>query len=138
LGLGDTVERVNINGASQTNIGTGNTLVNYAGGVFAQPSNMGNFDANHFAVVPEGDFSVGYAFCSWARVLIGYDILYISDVARPGSQIDSGVNAYRTGVVQAAQPPIAAPGTDPSRPGYTAAQSSFWAQGLTLGVELHF
>jgi Putative beta barrel porin-7 (BBP7) len=138
LGLGDTAERINISGASQTNIGTNNTLVNYPGGVFAQPSNMGNYDANHFAVVPEGDFSVGYAFCSWARVLIGYDILYISDVARPGSQIDSGVNVYRSGVVQAAQPPITAPGTDPNRPGYSGAQSSFWAQGLTLGVELHF
>ena len=138
LGLGDTAERININGASQTNIGTNTTVVNYAGGVFAQPSNMGNYDANHFAVVPEGDFSVGYAFCSWARVLIGYDILYISDVARPGSQIDSGINVYRSGVVQAAQPPITAPATDPNRPGYSGAQSSFWAQGLTLGVELHF
>jgi hypothetical protein len=138
LGLGDTAERININGASQTNIGTNTTTVNYAGGVFAQPSNMGSYDANHFAVVPEGDFSVGYAFCSWARVMIGYDVLYISDVARPGSQIDSGINPYRTGVVQAAQPPIAPPATDPSRPSYSAAQSSFWAQGLTLGVELHF
>ena len=57
LGLGDTAERININGASQTNIGTHTTVVNYAGGVFAQPSNMGNYDANHFAVVPEGDLA---------------------------------------------------------------------------------
>ncbi len=138
LGLGDTVERININGASQTNLGSNNTTINYPGGVFAQPSNMGNFDANHFAVVPEGDLSVGYAFCSWARIMIGYDILYISDVARPGSQIDSGVNPYRTAVVQAAQPPIAPPATDPNRPSAGANQSSFWAQGLTLGVEIHF
>jgi hypothetical protein len=140
LALGDTVERININGASQTNIGNpplaGN--VNYAGGVFTQLSNMGNYDANHFAVVPEGDFSFGYAFCSWARVMIGYDVIYVSDVARPGSQIDPGVNLYRSGVVQGAAPPIAAPATDPNRPTFNANQSTFWAQGLTLGVELHF
>lgn len=140
LGLGDTVERININGSSQTNIGNPvmSSAVNYAGGVFAQPSNMGAYDANHFAVVPEGDFSLGYAFASWGRVMIGYDVLYISDVARPGSQIDSGVNLYRSGVVQGASPVIAAPATDPARPAYSAAQSTFWAQGLTLGVELHF
>ncbi len=112
--------------------------VNYAGGVFAQPSNMGAHDADHFAFVPEGDLSLGYAFASWGRVMIGYDILYISDVARPGSQIDPGVNIYRSGVVQAASPPIAAPATDPGRPAYSATQSTFWAQGLTLGVEMHF
>ena len=109
------------------------------GGVFAQPSNMGNYDANHFAVVPEGDFSVGYAFCSWARVMIGYDILYISDVARPGSQIDSGVNVVPLGrrASGAAADHGAGHRSEPSE-ATAPAQSSFWAQGLTLGVELHF
>ena len=140
LGLGDSVERININGGTTTNIGNPvlASPVNYAGGVFAQPSNMGNYDANHFAYVPEGDFSIGYAFASWGRVMIGYDVLYISDVARPGDQIDAGVNVYRTGVVQGANPPIAAPATDPNRPAYSATQSTYWAQGLTFGVELHF
>jgi hypothetical protein len=140
LALGDTVERININGASETNLGNPPMagLVNYAGGVFAQPSNMGAHDADHFAVLPEVNLGAGYAFAPWGRVMIGYDYLYISDVARPGSQIDPGINVYRSGVVQGASPPIAAPATDPGRPAYSAAQSTFWAQGLTLGVELHF
>jgi hypothetical protein len=70
--------------------------------------------------------------------MLGYDVIYISDVARPGDQIQSGVNLYRSGVVQGASPPIAAPATDPGRPSFNAAQSTFWAQGLTIGVELHF
>ena len=70
--------------------------------------------------------------------MLGYDVIYISDVARPGDQIDPGVNVYRSGVVQGASPPVTAPATDPGRPAYTAAQSTFWAQGLTIGVELHF
>ena len=101
--LGDTVERININGESQTNLGNppAASNINYAGGVFAQPTNMGAHDADHFAFVPEGDFAVGYAFASWGRVMLGYDVIYISDVARPGDQIDPGVNVYRSGVVQA-------------------------------------
>jgi hypothetical protein len=140
LALGDTVERININGGSQTNLGNPPLAspVNYAGGVFTQLSNMGAHDNNQFAVVPEANLSFGYAFASWGRVMIGYDFLYISDVAQPGSQIDPGVNVYRSGVVQAASPPITVPATDPARPAYSAAQSTYWAQGLTFGVELHF
>ena len=102
-----------------TNLGNPPTAnnINYAGGVFAQPTNMGAHDADHFAFVPEGDFAVGYAFASWGRVMIGYDVIYISDVARPGDQIDPGVNVYRSGVVQGASPPIAAPATDPEPSG---------------------
>lgn len=139
LALGDTVERININGETQTNIGNPplGSPANYVGGVFAQPSNMGGHDANHFAYVPEGDLSVGYAFASWGRIMLGYDVVSISDVARPGSQIDPGVNIYRSGLVQAS-PSIAAPATDPARPAFSAAQSTFWAQGLTLGVEMRF
>jgi len=71
-------------------------------------------------------------------VFVGYDFLYISDVARPGNQIDGGVNLFRTSLVQQANPPIAAPANDPSRPAFSAAQSNFWAQGLNLGAEVRF
>jgi hypothetical protein len=59
-------------------------------------------------------------------------------VARPGNQIDGGQNLFRTALVQQANPPITAPAIDPSRPSYTANQSTFWAQGLNLGMEVRF
>jgi hypothetical protein len=140
LALGDTVERTDINGATQTNLGNPVLAgpINYAGGAFTQISNLGGHDSDHFAVLPELNLSVGYAFNTWGRVFIGYDILYISDVARPGDQIDGGANLFRTSLVQQANPPIAAPATDPARPNFSANQTSFWAQGLNLGVELRF
>jgi Putative beta barrel porin-7 (BBP7) len=140
LALGDTIERTNIDGATQTNLGNPvlGAPVNYAGGAFTQLSNLGGHDSDHFAVLPEANLSVGYAINTWARVLIGYDVLYISDVVRPGNQIDGGVNLFRTSLVQQANPPIAAPATDPSRPSFSAAQSTFWAQGLNLGMEVRF
>ncbi len=137
LALGDTVERINIDGETRTNLGNPplGSNVTYPGGVFSQPSNLGAHDANHFAAVPEVDLSLGYAFNSWGRITIGYNFLYISDVARPGNQIDPGLNVFRSALVQGANPPIAAPAIDPARPAFNASQSSFWAQGLTLGLE---
>jgi hypothetical protein len=140
LALGDTVERTDINGGTQTNLANpiAAAPVNYAGGAFTQTSNLGGFSSDHFAVLPEVDLTVGYAINTWARILVGYDFLYISDVARPGNQIDGGQNLFRTALVQQANPPIAAPAIDPSRPSYTANQSTFWAQGLNLGMEVRF
>jgi Putative beta barrel porin-7 (BBP7) len=140
LGLGDTVERTNIDGFTQTNLGNPllGSPVNYAGGAFTQLSNLGGHDSDHFAVLPEVNLTVGYAVNTWARVFIGYDFLYISDVLRPGDQIDGGVNLFRSSLVQQANPAIAAPATDPSRPTFSASQTSFWAQGLNLGMEVRF
>jgi hypothetical protein len=140
LALGDTVERTDINGGTQTNLGNPVLAapVNYAGGLFTQTSNLGGYSSDHFAVMPEGEFSVGYAVTTWCRVLVGYDILYISDVVRPGDQISGNANLFRTSLVQQANPPIAAPATNPAAPTYTANQSTFWAQGLNLGMEVRF
>jgi hypothetical protein len=140
LALGDTVERTDINGATQTNLATPvlATPVNYAGGLFTQTSNLGGYSSDHFAVMPEGEFTLGYAINTWARVLIGYDILYISDVVRPGDQIDGNVNLFRTSLVQQANPAITAPAKDPASPVYSANQSTFWAQGLNIGMEVRF
>jgi hypothetical protein len=140
LALGDTVERTDINGGTQTNLATPVLAapINYAGGAFTQLSNLGGHDSDHFAVVPEVNLSVGYAVNTWFRVFVGYDFLYISDVARPGDQIDGGVNLFRTSLVQQANPPIAAPATDPARPAFSANQTTFWAQGLNLGAEIRF
>jgi hypothetical protein len=140
LALGDTVENVNINGSTTTNIGNPplSSLASYAGGVFAQPSNMGSHNTDHFAAVPEVDLNVGYSLFSWARVFLGYNFLFISDIARPGNQIDPGLNLYRSSLVQASNPPIAAPPNDPARPAYSTNQSSFWAQGINFGVECRF
>ena len=140
LGLGDTVERTVIDGETQTNLATPLKAapITYAGGAFTQLSNLGGHDSDHFAVAPEVDLTAGYAVNTWLRVSVGYDFLFISDVLRPGNQIDGGVNLFRTSLVQQASPPIAAPAINPERPTFTANQSNFWAQGLKLGAEVRF
>jgi hypothetical protein len=140
VALGDTVERTDINGFTQTNLANPvkGAPVTYTGGAFTQLSNLGGHDSDQFAVLPEVDLTAGYAVNTWLRISIGYDFLFISDVLRPGNQIDGGVNLFRTSLVQQANPPIAAPATDPARPSFSPSQSNFWAQGLKLGAEVRF
>ena len=68
-------------------------VVHAPGGFFAQPgTNIGHYSQDRFAVVPEMGVNVGYDITCWARVFVGYTFMYISDVARPGNQINPTVN----------------------------------------------
>jgi Putative beta barrel porin-7 (BBP7) len=107
---------------------TGATL----GGVFAQPSNIGHTSRNAFALVPEGQLQIGYLLTRNIHPFIGYNFLYVSDVLRPGNQIDRNIN-FQT-------PVFIAPGTTvgPLAPLPAFRASDFWAQGVNLGVEIRF
>jgi hypothetical protein len=103
-----------------------------AGGLFAQPSNIGRSEANPFAVVPQLQARLGWQPVLWLRGWIGYDFLYWSRVIRPGSQVDTQVDP--------AQVPVdphytTGPHVSPQR---LLQATDFWAQGLSFGAELTF
>jgi hypothetical protein len=75
-----------------------------------------SYSVNRFTVVPEGTLNVGYQFAPELRVWVGYDFLYISDVLRPGQQVNTAGLAF-------------AP---------TPSHTDFWAQGVNFGVEVRF
>ena len=60
----------------------------FAGGLLAQSTNIGHYSQDNFAVVPELDLNLGFQFTRHTRVVVGYDCLYWSKVARAGEQID--------------------------------------------------
>src|SRR5262249_12040293 len=88
-------------------------------GLLAQGSNIGRHFHNHFAVVPEVGLKVGYQVNDNLTVFAGYSVLYLSDVVRPGEQVDLVVD--KTGNLQ--------------RPRVTRNNSSFWAHGVNAGLE---
>jgi hypothetical protein len=136
VALGDMHETVNINGVTRTNFftGAGGAIQTFPGGVFTQPSNIGNYNFDRFAVIPEGTINVGYQLRDRARVYVGYTFLYVSDLARPGNQIDPTINTTRTNFANAAGiPPVG-----PARPAFNLNQSDFWAQGINFGIEFRF
>ena len=139
VALGDVNEQVRVNGVTLTNLvaGPGTPLLTYPGGLFAQPSNIGTHSRDRFAVLPEADVNVGYQVFSCARVSVGYSFLYLSNVARPGNEINRALNVTRIPFNNDPAGSAFVP-AGPAQPAFNARDSSFWAQGLTFGLEVRY
>jgi hypothetical protein len=102
------------------------------GGVLALNSNSGHFFRNDFAVVPELGVNALWDLRSWLRLRAGYSMIYLSDAARPGNQIDRVIDPGRV----PSDPTFGTFG--PRRPMTIFHDSDFWAQGVSLGLEFLF
>ncbi|MHB1033588.1 MAG: BBP7 family outer membrane beta-barrel protein [Pirellulales bacterium] len=128
LGLGNTRSRVRIAGAKTTTVPPSNSVTT-DGGLLAMPTNRGNFQDDHFSVIPEVGVTLGYDLtCNW-RATFGYSFLYWSQVARAGDEIDTTVNTSQFDGGQL---------VGPARPAFAMVTNGFWAQGLNFGLECHF
>lgn len=139
VALGGVHERATIDGATLTNLinGPGTPPLAYPGGIFAQPSNIGTYSRDVFAVVPQADFNVGYQVTDWARVFLGYSLLYLSDAARPGAEINRSLNVTRIPFNNDPNGAALVP-TGAQQPAFSFRDASFWAQGINFGVEFRY
>lgn len=128
LAVGGTRSRVTIDGSTTTTT-PGSRPVTYAGGLLAQPTNIGQYEQDAFSFMPELGITIGYDLTRQLRAMCGYTIIYWSKVARPGDQIDPELN-----------PSQFPPGTlvGAPHPQFAFRTTDFWAQGLTLGLEYRF
>jgi hypothetical protein len=99
------------------------------GGVFAQPPNLGRHTRNRFAVAPEVAVNVGYQITESLRASMGYSLLYVNEVVRPGDQMQTNLDVTAIFNPQVARP---LPPTDLFH------STDFWAQGLTFGLEFRY
>jgi hypothetical protein len=129
IAFGATRERVDISGSTTITV-PGFAPVANAGGLLALSSNSGTYTRDVFAVVPEVRLQLGYDLNARTRVHVGYNFLYWSRVARAGDQIDLVVNP--------ALLPPPTPGATPLRPAFSFGDTSFWAQGMNVGIEFRF
>jgi len=115
---------------------TRSTSTTFPGGIYAQRSNIGANTKTRFAVVSEAQANVGARFGA-VSAFAGYSILYVSSVARPGNQIESTINPNQSeAILNSAAPPGI--GAGPALPSRSVNASSFWAQGISLGIELRY
>jgi len=128
LGVGNTRSRVLIDGSTTTTV-LNVAPVTTAGGLLAQPTNMGTYEHSSFSMIPELGVTIGYDLTRNLRATFGYTLLYWSKVARPGDQIDFDVNdtQFAGGAL------VGAP-----RPEFSWVTTDFWAQGLNAGLEYRF
>jgi hypothetical protein len=130
MAVGDNRQVVNISGVTVVTV-PGAAPVSSVGGLLALPSNIGRFSRDRVDVIPEFGVLVSYRVTSHVQVYAGYTLLYWGDVVRAGNEVDLGVNPTLL-------PGTGAPATGPQRPAPFFSGSSFWAQGIDLGLELRF
>jgi hypothetical protein len=128
VALGNTHSEVTISGDTVVTTPGGVPAVN-AGGLLTQPTNIGTFTADKFAVVYEAQTILGYQVTDGLRAFVSYSYLYWSNVARAGDQIDLVVNSSQI-------PPGTLNGA--ARPSFVRNDTNFWAQGISFGLELRY
>lgn len=135
----DSIMRVSVGNMRQEMIIDGSTVTTQNGisttsngGLLAQRTNSGTFVRETFAVAPELGATIGYQCTQHWRLTAGYTFLYLSNVLRPGDQIDGDVNPNLL-------PPETVPFAGAERPRFdfenNFRQSDYWAQGVNLGAE---
>lgn len=136
VGLGCGVQTVHISGSFidpvsnlSFSYGAGNS-----GGIFAQPTNLGSHSQTRFEVISAATFRFGFNVLSDLRFFVGYDILYLSSVLRPGDQIDHMINETQAGPSAGGVPVLSGP---PS-PSVHMHTTTYWAQGVNVGIEARF
>jgi hypothetical protein len=108
-------------------------LAGRRGGFFVQDSDFGVRSSDRFAVLPQLSGQVGMDVANNFRVHIGHDFLYVSDVVRPGDQIDRRINFIQQPVPVGGGALI---GTALPAPLFN--HNDFWAHGNSAGVTLRF
>ncbi|MFN6129510.1 MAG: BBP7 family outer membrane beta-barrel protein [Planctomycetota bacterium] len=124
LSLGNSLQRLEVRGTTQSPKGGATSQ----GGLLAQPGrNIGIFEQEEFAVIPELGATVGYQLTERLKLNVGYTFLYWSNLIRPGDQIDTTVNPNLL--------PPAIAGNTFLGPAFEIRETDYWVQGLSVGGE---
>ncbi len=124
IGLGGNAEDINIVGFTSVTP-AGGTPTPTGAGLLTGPGNIGYHTHATLSMVDELDLKVGWQICDYVQVFTGYTLILQTGVVRPTDLIDVAVN-----------PTPAAGG--PVRPAFVTRNSSFWAQALTVGLEIRY
>jgi len=134
VAVGAMRQSVDVTGSTRTNF-FGPPVQTFAGGIFAEPTNIGSHSRTVVAVVPEAGINVGFRVTDRAALVVGYTFLYASNVARPGNQIDRAINPSQSVSISTSNPAVL---SGAARPAFRFEGSDFWAHGLNAGIALTF
>ena len=139
LGLGGKVaigvmtERLDVNGFSTQTSTAPTTSAATVGGLFANASNIGRYNNDVFAVIPEFQGTLGRQWTSWLSTSFGYTFLYASRTLRSGNQYSPVVN---TSIIPTS--PSYGIGGAIATPNPLLTQSSYWLQGVSFGLNIRY
>jgi hypothetical protein len=126
-GAGINVQTLNVDG-STTATGLGITRT-AAGGVRALRTNIGRETNTDFSLIGETGIELGFQVTKNVSLRVGYNLLFWSDVLRPGNVIDPVMSFNQVPI----DPSFGAAGAA-TRPATVFRSSDFLAHGLVVGV----
>jgi hypothetical protein len=133
VAFGNLTRTLYINGSQSLVLNDG-TPVTAGGGFLAVPgANIGKYQDNVFSVIPEVGFNIGFQATERLRIFVGYNVLYIGNIARPGYAIDTNIDAARIPNFLFPNTPAPVPGTPHPRP--LLRDSDFFVQGISFGLQ---
>jgi hypothetical protein len=122
-------------GGAQAVTFAGGGMGMFPGGLLALPgANIGTFERDRFAVLPEVGLKLGYHVTPNLRLAVGYNFLYLSHAVRPGDQIDTGLDVTRI-------PNFPVPGARPLpvvRPTVPFNDTGVFIQGINFSLQWSF
>jgi hypothetical protein len=121
IALGVTDESVGVNGSNTVPVAPG------PGGFYASGNKLGHRSSDPFAYLPQITIKLGYDFNKTVEAFIGYDALYLSDVARVENQISTQLDGNTIAGFNAGA------ASDQS-PSMNVQSSSLFEQGVTAGL----
>jgi len=132
VALGQMHQAANINGATGVLAPDGSTTI-FEGGLLALRSNIGHYQRDELAYVPEVGLNIGLQLTRHVKLYAGYSFLWVNTVARAGEQIDPVVNISQFPIRSGNGPLVGL-----ARPAFHFNGTDFWAQGLNFGLELKY
>jgi hypothetical protein len=139
IALGATRQEVTIGGNTTYAIANLPQTPTQVGGLLTQRTNIGTYNRSAFSYVPEFNIKLGLQVTDHLRVFAGYDMMYWSNVVRPGQQIDRTINSTQTPAVNP-QDGSVVPTTlsGPARPAFNFTNSNVWINGFSAGLSWVF
>lgn len=130
LSVGNMNQEILINGRTTVTAPNNGPSATSAGGLYAMPTNIGSYERDRTAIIPEVIFNVGYAVTDSLKLTMGYTAVYWNNVVLAGDQIDRNINTSQAGNNPLIGPPL------PAFRGFR--ETDYWLHGLTFGAELQF
>jgi hypothetical protein len=124
--LGRTEQKVTISGG--TDLTTVGIETPFEGGLLALPTNIGSYSRKKTDLIPEFGITGGYYLNRNLRVTCSYRLIYWPKTVRAADQMDLTVNGsyIPDPTIEPSGPPL---------PEFTFVDTSYWAQGLSFGVD---
>ena len=108
------------------------TTTTTPGGLLTPGTGLLSTSRTRYAVIPELNVNIGYQITPHVKVMVGYNFLYISSLARPGDQIAS-VQSTTTVAIAGAPSTVRV-----NTPAINYHDTDMWIQGLTAGVQVRW